>query len=295
LIKFPILDQLLTDWFTTSFIGPIARDIAMGACVTKEQAIACSQYLDMVYSQSGTLYDYFPDAPRLGTSKPPPTPSVDGIIGSVNSTSKKNSANPGKQKSNASNENTSQVTSHPSNTSEINAIQSTTADKASKGKKKGKGKSKPDQPKLDSPKPPPEESAKRKPKYPCLICDEDHFTRDCPRRSEVSHLLKGAPGTPAVLKEPFPSQQTQMVANPDQSSSPFDSQVFMAGTIPIHISTRTKDYPSSVGKEPEIPSSAPPSSSGPLHIERPSTETPIRPPPKGVLRKSSYNPNAHAA
>jgi len=86
-----------------------------------------------------------------------------------------------------------------------------------------------------------------------------------------------------------------MVANPDQSSSSFGSQVFMAGTIPIHISTRTKDYPSSAGKEPEVPSSAPPSSSGPLHIERPSTETPIRPPPKGVLQKSSYNPNARAA
>jgi len=79
------------------------------------------------------------------------------------------------------------------------------ADKASKGKKKGKGKSKLDQPKQDSPKPPPEESTKRKPKYPCLICDEDHFTRDYHRRSEVSHLLKGALGTPAVLKEPFPS------------------------------------------------------------------------------------------
>jgi len=88
-------------------------------------------------------------------------------------------------------------------------------------------------------------------------------------------LLKGAPGTPAVLKEPFPSQQTQMVANPDQSSSSFGSQVFMAGTIPIHISTWTKDYPASAGKEPEIPSSAPLSSSGPLHIERPSTEMPI--------------------
>lgn len=40
LIKFWILDKLLTDWFTTLFVGPIARDIAMGACVTEEQAIA---------------------------------------------------------------------------------------------------------------------------------------------------------------------------------------------------------------------------------------------------------------
>ena len=178
----------------------------------------------------------------------------------------------------------------------MNVVQSSTTGKASKGKKKekGKGKNKPDQPKQESSKPPAEEGAKRKPKYPCLICEEDHYTKDCPRRAEVSQLLKGAQGIPAVLKEPFPSQQTQMVADPS-SSSPFGSQVFMAGTIPIHVSTRAKDYPSSAGKEPEASSSAPPSSSGPLHIERPSTETTIRPPPKGVLRRSSYNPNARAA
>jgi len=50
LIKFWILDQLLTDWFTASFIPAIARDIAMGACVTEEQAITRAQYLDLVYS-----------------------------------------------------------------------------------------------------------------------------------------------------------------------------------------------------------------------------------------------------
>ena len=36
LIKFEIPNQLLTDWFTTSFVAMIAKDIAMGACVTKE-------------------------------------------------------------------------------------------------------------------------------------------------------------------------------------------------------------------------------------------------------------------
>ena len=69
----------------------------------------------------------------------------------------------------------------------------------------------------------------------------------------------------------------------------------MAGMIPIHVTTRAKEYPSHAEKEPEVPSSAPPSSSGPLHIERPNAETMIRPPPKGVLQKSSYNLNARAA
>ena len=35
--------------------------------------------------------------------------------------------------------------------------------------------------------------------------------------------------------------------------------------------------------------------SGPLEIEKPSAEPVVRPPSKGVLRRSSYNPNAHAA
>ena len=167
------------------------------------------------------------------------------------------------------------------------------ADKASKGKKKGKGKNKVDPPKQDPPKPPADDGTKSKPKYPCLICDEDHYTKVCPRRSEVSHLLKGTPGTPSLLKEPFPSQQTQMVVDQPQLSSTFGSHVFMDGTIPIHISTRSKEYPPPTGKEPEVPSNVPSSSSGPLHIEQLSTESVIRPPTKGVLWKSSYNPNAH--
>ena len=64
----------------------------MGACVSEEQAIARAQYLDVVYSQSGTLYDYFPDDPRHETSKALPTPSVDGVICSINPSSKKYSA-----------------------------------------------------------------------------------------------------------------------------------------------------------------------------------------------------------
>ena len=36
----------------------------MGSVVTEEQAISCTQYLDLVYSQYGTLYDLIPQAPR---------------------------------------------------------------------------------------------------------------------------------------------------------------------------------------------------------------------------------------
>ena len=55
LIKAPIPDQLLADWFTKSLLPPITRDVAMGGVVTEEHAISCTQYLELVYSQSRTL------------------------------------------------------------------------------------------------------------------------------------------------------------------------------------------------------------------------------------------------
>ena len=57
----------------------------MGGVITEEQAISQAQYLDLVYSQSGTLYDLIPQAPRLSTdpAKPPTETPVDGIFGSI--------------------------------------------------------------------------------------------------------------------------------------------------------------------------------------------------------------------
>ena len=48
LIKAPIPDQLLADWFTRYLLPPIARYVSMGGAVTKEQAISRTQYLDLV-------------------------------------------------------------------------------------------------------------------------------------------------------------------------------------------------------------------------------------------------------
>ena len=41
-------------------LPPIARDVAMGGDVTKEKTISRAQYLELVYSQSKTLYDLIP-------------------------------------------------------------------------------------------------------------------------------------------------------------------------------------------------------------------------------------------
>ena len=57
----------------------------MGSVVTEYQAISQAQYLDLVYSQSGTLYDLITQAPHpsTGTTKPPAETPVDGIVGSI--------------------------------------------------------------------------------------------------------------------------------------------------------------------------------------------------------------------
>jgi len=62
LIKATVPDQLLADWFTKSLLPQIAREEAMGGVMTGEQAITRAQYLDLVYSSSGTLYDLIPHA-----------------------------------------------------------------------------------------------------------------------------------------------------------------------------------------------------------------------------------------
>ena len=71
----------------------------------------------------------------------------------------------------------------------------------------------------------------------------------------------------------------------------------MKGPPSISIATRSKDYNGScqaTGKE-IADGPPPPPVTGPLEIERPNAESDVRPPSKGVLCKSSYNPNACAA
>jgi hypothetical protein len=85
LIKETIPHQLLTKWFNKSLLSLITRDVAMGGLVTEEESIACAQYLDLVYSQSGTLYELIPNThfPSTDPSKPSSIAHADGVIGSI--------------------------------------------------------------------------------------------------------------------------------------------------------------------------------------------------------------------
>ena len=52
---------------------------------SKEQAIFRAQQLELIYSQSGVLHKYLPNASRskLDISKTKPSPHGDGLIGSI--------------------------------------------------------------------------------------------------------------------------------------------------------------------------------------------------------------------
>jgi hypothetical protein len=57
----------------------------MGGVVIEEEAITRAQYLDLVYSQFGTLYELIPNATHATNdpSKPSTASHADGVIGSV--------------------------------------------------------------------------------------------------------------------------------------------------------------------------------------------------------------------
>jgi hypothetical protein len=124
-------------------MNEIGKDIAMGGVFTEEQAIIRSQYLDLVYSQTGTLYDLLPELPRPGISSTSNSPAAshaaDGVIGTAHTHSHFFSTTT--PKSNSSNvQNSLSPTASTGKTSEVNVVQSTPTGKNKS--KKGRGKNK---------------------------------------------------------------------------------------------------------------------------------------------------------
>jgi hypothetical protein len=72
------------EWFLKSLLPYILKDVSTSRVTSEEEAIFKSQQLDLIYAQSGMLYEIIPDTPwsnydprqNLG-------PHVDGIIGST--------------------------------------------------------------------------------------------------------------------------------------------------------------------------------------------------------------------
>ena len=51
------LDQLLVQWFIKSMLPSITKYVVKGIFVTEEKIISRDQYIDLMYTQSGILYD----------------------------------------------------------------------------------------------------------------------------------------------------------------------------------------------------------------------------------------------
>lgn len=87
MVKALIPNALLADWFTKSLLPKISCDVAMSEVVTEEDVIRRAQHLDLIYSQSGTLYDIIPQASRPSNDKPriAPAPHADSVIDFVSS------------------------------------------------------------------------------------------------------------------------------------------------------------------------------------------------------------------
>jgi hypothetical protein len=211
LIKLELPNQLLAEWFTKSFVNEIGKDIAMGGVVTEEKAISCTQYIDLVYSQTGTLYDLLPELPCPGTSGTSTalaaSHAVDGVIGTSYTHSHYVSTTT--PKSNSSNVQSARSPAPPAGkTFEVNVVQSMPTGKNKSKKGRGKNKESKNNNQNEKTKTPPvKDQDKRKPRYPFLICGDDHYTKDCPRHAEVNKFLQGMPkpSTLTVLSQPFPS------------------------------------------------------------------------------------------
>jgi hypothetical protein len=113
------------------------------------------------------------------------------------------------------------------------------------------------------------------------------------------------PSTPTVLSQPFPSQQQAQLVIHNQPSTSTTSYVLMCTSDSkknnVALTTRAKDYTPCKEKVDDTPpalvqpSPPNPPTNSPLNLKRPSLDTVLRPPPKGVVKKSAFNPHAHAA
>jgi hypothetical protein len=142
------------------------------------------------------------------------------------------------------------------------------------------------------------DTKKKKSKYPYNLCKEDHPIHQCPRFVEAQNLL--AQKQLSMLTNPFLHRKnlTQTFSSaeggsertPPSLSDPSSTNVYMMKGD-AYIVTRAHDYgnpgTSKKSKEAENPPLF-------LRIENMLGET-MMCIPKGVFKKSSYNPNARAA
>ena len=169
----------------------------MSGEVTEEDVIRRAQHLDLIYSQSGTLYDIIPNVPRPSNDQPrtAPGPHADDVIGSVSATSVSQVAGQLGQLALTDKPAITTPTttsSEPTPSTDVNMVQTS---KSSRRKNRNQQRKNPSREQEEAtPKEAPsgkKKKGKKKVKFPRLACkEEDHFTRDCPRLADVQKFVE---------------------------------------------------------------------------------------------------------
>ena len=60
-MKFFLPDQILAEWFVKSLLPKIIEYVAKAGVFTKDKVISQAQYLNLIYTQSGTLHEKIRD------------------------------------------------------------------------------------------------------------------------------------------------------------------------------------------------------------------------------------------
>jgi hypothetical protein len=63
LIKVPVPPTFLLEWFLKSLVPQLSKDVVTSRVFSEEDAIMRAQQFELIYSQSGLLYNIFPDVP----------------------------------------------------------------------------------------------------------------------------------------------------------------------------------------------------------------------------------------
>ena len=129
LIKVPVPPAFLLEWFLKSLVPQLSKDVATSGVFSEEDAIMRAQQLELIYSQSGLLYEILPDAPRsiLDNTRQRARPHANGIFGSTQ-TNPANQLTKKLQQLSIQHTTTNQTTgpaAPPTQTSDVHSVKST--------------------------------------------------------------------------------------------------------------------------------------------------------------------------
>ena len=151
------------------------------------------QQFKLIYSQSGLLYNIMSDAPRsiLDKTRRRDGAHADGIVGSAQTKPAEQLTKQLQQLSiqHSAASQTIALATPPTQTSKVHSVQTTNpkAPQQPEGKKKQQKKGKGDKKPTDNAGG--DNMEKRKARYPCNLCVEDHPTHLCPRLAEAQKFV----------------------------------------------------------------------------------------------------------